>query len=208
MSYLRPALLAVTPPRAKEEKERSMLPTAELKQEHRTIERMLAVLSTAAARAEAGQELPRDFFPRAVDFIRNFADRCHHGKEEEKLYPAMERRGIPREGGPIGVMLLEHDQGRAFVRGMDEAAKRLAAGDKGAAKEAARNARGYAELLSQHILKEDNILYMMADRVLSPADQKELSGQFQQVEGERLGPGKHHEYESLVAQLEGELGLK
>lgn len=185
-----------------------MLPTAELKQEHRVIERMLAVLKAAATKAEAGQDLPPDFFPRAVDFIRNFADRCHHGKEEDNLYPAMERRGIPREGGPIGVMLMEHDQGRAFVRGMDEAGKRLAAGDKGAAKEAARNARGYAELLSQHIFKEDNILYMMADQALSAADQKELSARFEQMERERLGPGKHEEYVNLVGQLERGLGLK
>jgi hypothetical protein len=56
-------------------------------------------------------------------FFRNFADRCHHSKEEDELFPKMVEHGIPKEGGPIGVMLMEHDQGRAFVRGMSEAAE-------------------------------------------------------------------------------------
>ncbi|MEW6034778.1 MAG: hemerythrin domain-containing protein [Chloroflexota bacterium] len=184
-----------------------MSATEELKHEHQIIKRMLAVLDTAAARAEGGQALPPDFFSRAVDFIRNFADRCHHGKEEDNLYPAMERRGIPREGGPIGVMLVEHEQGRAYVKGMQEAGQRLAKGDRAALKEATGNARGYSRLLNQHIDKEDNILYAMADQVLSTTDQQELMAKFEEVERERIGPGKHHEYVKLVEDLERELGL-
>ncbi|MFC1861077.1 hemerythrin domain-containing protein [Chloroflexota bacterium] len=125
--------------------------TEELKQEHRIIERMLATLNAAAARVDKGQELPPEFFAKAVDFIRNFADRCHHGKEEDNLFPVLERHGISRQGGPIGVMLMEHDRGRAYVRGMDEAAQRLAVGDRAALEAALDNACGYAELLRQHI---------------------------------------------------------
>jgi hemerythrin-like domain-containing protein len=57
-----------------------------------------------------------DLFRQGVDFVRNFADRCHHAKEEENLFPRMEARGVPRDGGPIGVMLFEHEEGRAYVR--------------------------------------------------------------------------------------------
>ena len=73
------------------------------------------VLSVSAFRVEKGQDIPKDFFPRAVDFIRNFADRTHHGKEEDNLFPALEQHGMPRQGGPVGVMLDEHDQGRGLV---------------------------------------------------------------------------------------------
>lgn len=180
----------------------------ELKHEHRVIERMLAILEAAAAKADAGQELPTDFFPKVVDFIRNFADRCHHGKEEDNLFPAMEKHGISRQAGPIGVMLMEHEQGRAFVRGMDEATQRFASGDRTALKAALDNAQGYAELLRQHIDKEDNILYQMADQVLTPADQQELLLKFEKVEQERIGVGKHEEYAKLVEDLEREMGLR
>ena len=95
-----------------------------MKHKHRVIERMLAVLEAADAKVEAGEELPKRFFSRMTDFIRNFADRCHHGKEEDNLFPAMEKRGIPRQAGPIAVMLTEHDWGRAYVRGMDKAGQR------------------------------------------------------------------------------------
>lgn len=183
-----------------------MSATEELKHEHRLIERMLAILGVAVARADAGQEPPAQFFPRVVDFMRNFADRCHHGKEEDNLFPAMERRGIPRQAGPIGVMLIEHDQGRAYVRGMDKAGQRFASGDGTALKAAIENARRYAELLRQHIYKEDNILYQMADQVLTPADQQELLSKFEEVERERIGAGKHEEYVKLVEDLERDVG--
>ncbi len=185
-----------------------MSATEELKHEHMVIERMLVILNTAAGRADQGRELPRDFFPKVVDFIRNFADRCHHGKEEDNLFPELVKRGIPSEDGPVGVMLMEHDQGRAYVRGMDEASRRLAKRDQPALRAAAQNARGYAQLLSQHIDKENNILYVMADRVLTAAEQQELVKKFEQVELERIGPGKHHEYLKLVEDLERELGIK
>lgn len=185
-----------------------MSATEELKQEHGIIKRMLALLNAAAARVDKGQELPPEFFTKAVDFIRNFADKCHHGKEEDNLFPVLERHGISRQAGPIGVMLIEHDQGRAYVRGMDEAVQRLAVGDTAALKAALDNARRYAELLKQHIDKEDNILYVMADQVLSTVEQKDLLEKFEEVERERIGEGKHQEYLQLVANLEREMGLE
>jgi len=185
-----------------------MLPTEQLMQDHRVIERMCAVLKAIAFRVDKGQDIPKDFFPRAVDFIRNFADRTHHGKEEDNLFPALEQHGVPRQGGPVGVMLEEHDQGRAYVRGMDEAAPQVAAGDEAALKKAAQNARGYADLLVPHINKEDNILYAMADRSFSRDEQQQLTEKFAGIEAERMGPEKRQAYVNLVENLEKELRLK
>ncbi len=185
-----------------------MLATDELKQEHRVIERMLTVIETAAKRQKAGQDLPPDFFPKVVDFVRNFADRCHHGKEEENLFRAMEQHGIPGQDGPIGVMLVEHDRGRTYIREVDRASKLIASGDDSAIKIAVQNAVGYSGLLRDHIYKEDNILYQMADQVLTPADQEALLRKFEQVEMERLGPGERAEYLRLVEDLEREVGVK
>lgn len=185
-----------------------MFATEELVREHEAIKRMLAVIEAAEKKVAGGEGLPADFIPRVVDFIRNFADKCHHGKEEDNLFPAMEKRGIPREAGPIGVMLMEHDQGRAYVKKMDEAGKRLAEGDKSALKDALDNALGYVELLNQHIDKEDNILYPMANRVLTEEDQNMLTARFEEVEIERIGPGGHQAYLKLVDDLAREVGIR
>lgn len=185
-----------------------MSATEELKKDHRVIERMLAIIGAADARVNVGKELPDGFFLNVVDFIRNFADRYHHGKEEDNLFPAMEQRGIPRQDGPIAIMLMEHDEGRGYVKAMDDAAKRLAAGDKAALREALDNALNYAGLLSQHIDKEENILYQMANQALTAADHQQLLERFEEVERERIGEGKYEEYLKLVADLERELGIK
>ena len=81
--------------------------------EHRVIERVIAVLRQATDALEAGKPVPPQVFNNAIDFIRNFADTCHHAKEEGVLFASMEARGFPRQGGPIQVMLLEHEEGRA-----------------------------------------------------------------------------------------------
>ncbi|MDP2857785.1 MAG: hemerythrin domain-containing protein [Bacillota bacterium] len=181
--------------------------TEVLKTEHRAIERMLAVLETAAQRLEQGQRVRPDMLREAVDFVRNFADRCHHSKEEENLFPRLEARGVPREGGPIAVMLSEHEQGRAHVGAMAGAIDAYEGGDESAALTIAENARAYVELLREHIMKEDNVLFARADRVLSPADQQELEQRFEQIETEVMGPGVHERYHRLLDDLERELGL-
>jgi len=184
-----------------------MSATNELRTEHRAIERMLAILETAAARLEQGERVRPDVFRQGVDFVRNFADRCHHGKEEQNLFPRMEARGVPREGGPIGVMLFEHELGRAFAGAIAGAIDAYEADGQAAARVIAENARGYVDLLRQHIMKEDNVLFPMADRVLSAADQAELDERFEQIETERMGPDTHERYHRLLDNLERELGL-
>lgn len=180
-----------------------MRPTEDLKNEHKAILRMIDVLRSVSARLETGSgAVEPDDLAQIVDFIRVFADQCHHAKEEDLLFPAMEEAGIPREGGPIGVMLAEHDIGRDYVKGMAEAAAGCRTGDRQAAHSFAENAKGYGSLLSQHISKEDNILYMMADVHLEPEKERELLEAFEQVEREKVGPGRHEAFHELLDRLE------
>ncbi len=181
-------------------------PIEVLMHEHRVIERMLKVLTAASNKAEAG-EVDEELFERAIDFIRTFADRCHHAKEEETFYPLIEQRGIPKEGGPIGMMLQEHDMGRDYVRGMDEALRKFKDGDKSQAGVISRNAAGYINLLSQHIQKEDNILYPMGNRVISDSDREALIERFEELEEKEIGKGVHEKYHRLVEELEAKLNL-
>lgn len=181
--------------------------TGSLKEEHEVIERILRILNVACDKLERGEDVSPEIFKKAIDFIRTFADRCHGGKEEDCLFPMVEARGVPRQGGPTGVMLMEHDQGRGFVRGFAEAVEKYEKGDKSAKEAIIQNARGYSSLLSQHIPKENDILYPLADKMLGPAQQKELLEKFEKIENERIGVGKHHEYLHLVMELEKELGI-
>jgi hemerythrin-like domain-containing protein len=180
--------------------------TEVLKEEHRAIERMLAVLETAAQRLETGERVRPGLFREAVDFVRNFADKCHHGKEEAILFPRLEERGVPKEGGPLGMMLHEHDAGREYIRTIDGAIAAYEEGDEAAARVIAENVRGYVGLLVEHIWKEENVLFPMADQVLSPGDQRELEERFEQVETEVMGPGVHERYHELLERAEREIG--
>ncbi len=140
--------------------------TAALVNEHKLILRMIALLERNAARTAEGGYRNWQFYLDGVDFIRNYADRFHHAKEEDVLFEALVKNGMPRENSPIAAMLMEHDQGRAYVKAMEDAVQRALAGESGLNQTIAENASGYVNLLREHIEKEDNILYPLAERVI------------------------------------------
>lgn len=178
-----------------------MKPTEQLKEEHKEIKLMLEILEAVCKEVESGREVKKEDLDRIREFIRVFADKCHHGKEEDLLFPAMEEAGIPREGGPISVMLTEHDEGRDYVKAMSEAISKYEKDNTQTSSAIVENARNYVSLLTQHIDKEDNILYMMADMHLSQEKEEELLREFKKVEQERIGPGKHEEFHELLHRL-------
>jgi hemerythrin-like domain-containing protein len=172
-----------------------------LKAEHELIERGLNLLEKAVARLESGQSLPEDFPSWAVRFLQQFADQCHHAKEEDVFFPVLKQRGIPEQGGPIGVMLHEHGLGRDCV-GRMRAASQVQPLD---ARTFAEAARQYIPLLRQHIFKENNVLFRMAERVMSEADDAAVVSQFSQVEQERALTGLHEGFASEVSRWEQSL---
>ncbi len=184
-----------------------MKPTEILKEEHKVIRRMLKILGIACEKLKNGEKIERDVLEKIIEFIKVFADKCHHGKEEDFLFPAMEIAGIPKESGPIGVMLFEHNVGREAVRGMKEGIEEFFNGNENAYKKIIDNAEKYIELLDSHIFKEDNILYPMADMHLSEEQQKELLEKFEEVE-KRIGEGVHNSLLELVENLEGYFNTK
>ncbi len=173
-----------------------------LKAEHDLIERGLTLLEQAVARIDGGQPLPEGFPQWAPRFFQQFADQCHHAKEEDVFFPTLERRGIPEQGGPIGVMLHEHVLGRYCVGRMQEASQARPF-DTSTFADAARQ---YIPLLRQHIFKENNVLFRMAEQVMSEADDADVTGRFSQVEQERGLTSLHESFASGVARWEQELG--
>jgi|Deesub1362B_J571_1020462.scaffolds.fasta_scaffold00004_106 hemerythrin-like domain-containing protein len=175
-------------------------PTSILMDEHRVIKKMLKVIENICHRLREGEKVPREDLSKVINFIRTFADKCHHGKEEDLLFPAMEEAGVPKESGPIGVMLTEHEVGRKYVRNMKEAIENLDESGR-AVSDFIDNAEGYIQLLEQHIYKEDNILYPMADNLLTEEKMKDLLKRFNDVEEKIVGPGVHEEMHKLVEYL-------
>lgn len=180
-----------------------MTPTEALKKEHRAIEVMLGIMDKICQKFESGEEVNSAHLDDIIEFIKVFADKSHHKKEEDILFPAMVEAGIPQEGGPIAVMLREHDIGRGYVGKLSEAVTEYKDGAEGASRQIVENARNFIDLLSNHIGKEDNILYPMADQLLTEDKQEELLARFEEAEANVLGEGKHEEFYALLDDLKG-----
>lgn len=177
-----------------------------LRHEHEVILRALDALDAAARRLEDGQAVAHDAFTRLTDFFRTYADACHHIKEETVLFPRLEERGMPRDGGPVGVMLYEHDEGRALVKALSAAATELASGaSPEVSGRVVRAARDFSSLLRGHIDKENHVLFMMAERLLAGTD-GQVDDAFAEQEAKVMKPGEHDRYEAMVRALAGELG--
>lgn len=138
-------------------------------EEHRLILRMVALVQHNAARVDQGSFEDWGFFLEAGDFIRSYADRFHHAKEEDVLFVELVANGMPEKRSPIEAMLIEHDLGRGFVGAMEAAATAALAGDDSQIGAILTNGRSWARLLTDHIHKEDTILYPLAERVLPAA---------------------------------------
>ena len=169
--------------------------------EHELIERGLVILEKAVGRIGAGQPLPEGLPQWAPRFFQEFADKCHHAKEENVFFPLLKQRGIPEQGGPIGVMLHEHVLGRDCVDRMREASQTQPFD----ARKFADAAKQYIPLLRQHIFKENNVLFRMAERVMSEADDSDVTSKFSQVEKERGLTGWHESFGKEVAVWEESL---
>ncbi len=175
--------------------------TEMLSDEHRVIERMLDIMEKLA-RSSVDQ---LESWKKVLDFFRQFADQCHHLKEEKILFPAMEEHGIPNEGGPIGMMLMEHEEGRSYVRSMFAAVALIEAKDQAARESLLASARAYLRLLREHIQKEDQILFRIADDVIPAEEQKQLLRTFEEHEARELGTGIHDKYLLIVQALEASI---
>ena len=178
-----------------------MKATEILVHEHELILRGVAVLERLARRANAGQDVPAGDARSLIEFIRTFADGCHHAKEEGVLFPAMIAAGIPAQGGPVAVMLGEHDQGRAAVKAMDSAVAGFGA-DPGAPVAFASAAFAYSTLLTNHIFKENNVLFRMADQVIPASQDAAMVAAYAEHEAKVTGPGEHERFHAMIDALE------
>lgn len=181
-------------------------PCAVLKQEHQVILRVLDALEGLISSPPDDAPLAVEPLTDCIEFFRLYADACHHAKEEDLLFPVLEARGVPKDGGPIGVMLEEHRIARGLVAQMAEELERFGHSPEAASSAFRATARDYLSLLRQHIFKEDHVLFEMGDRVMSEGDQEELAESFCTASCREFGGKRREELEALADSIESQQG--
>lgn len=176
-------------------------PTDVLEDEHRYILKVIGAMSVLAETLEKGEQVDPETFMNIVEFMRIFADKCHHGKEEALLFPLLEKRGVPPHGCPIGVLVHDHQTGRTLVTGLAEAAEGFQKGDPTARDALLKNIRGITDLYPGHIWREDYLAFPMSNKVLNADDQKSLSEEFEKVD-EIIGRDVYQRLIHLADDLE------
>lgn len=176
-------------------------PLHSLKHEHRVIERALRALEGMCARIASGGEVPAEALSRLVDFISAFADGFHHRKEEEFLFPALQRQGITGDSGPLGLMHHQHEVERTLMSELRQAIESIRDGSEVAGQLFVEGARRYTDLLTGHIELEDSVLFRLADEVLEEEDKKFILEAFRQAADE-LGADAIERYEKTASDLE------
>ncbi|HEY6535719.1 MAG TPA: hemerythrin domain-containing protein [Candidatus Nitrosocosmicus sp.] len=177
-----------------------MTATDSLRKDHLLIEKMINSLKTISLLLKDGKQIPESILNNAIDFSINFTNVCHHGKEEESLFPNLEKNGMPKEGGPIARMLYEHEITKDLANSIINATKNyISTGDNA---ELVKSIDEYISHVSLHLAKENQKLFVMADMILK--DQEDaVNNELGSLENSKLNEtGNSREYyEKLVEKI-------
>ena len=176
-------------------------PTRILRDQHKNILKVADVLEDVLANEPQPGAFDYDALEDCVSFIRLYADALHHGKEEDLLFPELEAVGMSRDGGPIAVMLHEHREGRSYAKAMADALVPARGGDVDAQRRLLNAGTGYVSLIRGHILKEDNILFNMADQMIGAPACRSLCAAYDGVCQRRFDGCTVAELEAILARL-------
>ncbi|WP_027625422.1 hemerythrin domain-containing protein [Clostridium lundense] len=171
-------------------------------EEHKNIKRMLKVIRRYCYKILKNENVDYKDFYKIIDFVRNYADKHHHGKEEDILFTLMDKQFNMIKSGPIMGMLIEHDLGRLYMHNLENALKELENGNEEAKLDIIANAVSYTDLLNRHIDKEDSTIYKFAERSLSEENKKELNEKSGEIERAAMDKNIQDKYLSLIQELE------
>ena len=185
--------------REKEVLLRSTTPTDRLKAEHERILSFLRILGRICTELEAKRDIDPSHLGYAVEFMKVFVDKIHHGKEEDLLFPMMRKAGGRRESGQVRKLMIDHIKGRSLSRDMDLAASRYGKHDRNAPPQFVERAKNYVGLLTEHIGREDKIYFPAVEKLLSERDKKKLWDSFEEFDKTMA---RHDGYSSVLKLLQ------
>ncbi|VAW36364.1 hypothetical protein MNBD_DELTA03-640 [hydrothermal vent metagenome] len=170
--------------------------------EHELIERSMAVLQNCLEDIELSEDINKVQMGRALDFLLQFGDKVHNKKEEEILFPRMGDRGVPVEGGPLGVMLMEHEAERVLLGKMAAALPDIETMDLEARLQFKAEGMDYLKVRAEHIWKENDVLYPMGIKLFSPADNDHILTEFDRINHELYGEGAFAKFQAMTEEVE------
>lgn len=172
--------------------------------EHENIRRMLKVARNLSYKIMTNENYDIDDLPKVIDFVRNYADKHHHGKEEDILFETMSKE-LERlaNSGAITGMYIEHDNGRLYMANLEKAVEELKSGNDEARLDIIANLICYADLLDRHIEKENTAMYKFAENQLSDEAKKYVEEEALAIEEQATAEGVQDNYYGLLEELEG-----
>jgi len=174
-------------------------PIAPLMIEHRLIERMIYVLKEESERIQSRNRLDAVFIDSAVDFIRTYADRTHHGKEEDILFRELALKKISDEHKQIMRELInEHIQARAVVAKLVSAREKYQQGDDSALREISGRLRELSDFYPKHIEKEDRHFFIPVMAYFSREEMDAMLSEMREFDRKMI----HEKYIKLVERFE------
>ncbi|HSB82748.1 MAG TPA: hemerythrin domain-containing protein [Candidatus Methylomirabilis sp.] len=182
-----------------------MSPTGLLEAEHRIIRRVVNTMLLLAAALERDGDVESTTWPKIVDFMRTFAEQVHHGKEEGHLFPILKRKGVPVAGYPLEALIRDHEKTQALTQELAEATETYLRGGIGAKANLIRSLRGLIDLYPNHMWKEEYLLFPMANRLMSPRQQRDLRERFAATDA-AIGADAYRQFEQLADQLADQVG--
>lgn len=174
--------------------------TASLRRDHDLIEKVIKAMESTIQLLNDGKQIPESILLPVIDFSKNFTDVCHHSKEENSLFPALEQAGMPRNMGPIAMMLMDHERSREIGKEMESSAKDYIS--SGNSIKLINDMQQYVEHITEHLWKENNRLFMMAEARLQYVSKK-VDKELNEIEESKLkeiGKTREH-YEQLAETL-------
>lgn len=174
--------------------------TASLRRDHDLIEKVVISMKTTIQMLQSGKTIPESIMAQVIDFSKNFTDVCHHGKEECSLFPALEKAGMPTNMGPIAMMLQDHEKSRQIAAQMETANQKYL--NEGDSTDLITSMQQYVVHITEHLWKENNRLFMMAEARLQGVAQK-VNSELEEIEDSKLKEtGKDRTYyENIVKNL-------
>lgn len=174
--------------------------TEALEREHKVIQKAVAVMAQIVTQLEFRHAVSAEVLRDLLQFMREFSDQCHHGKEESFFFPYLESKGVPSTGCPLSVLRSEHVKSRQLLGELNSAAAAYINDAEKGRLTLVQVLQSLVALYPAHIWKEDYLLFPMADKILSESDQEVLFSQFAKAE-EDLGTNAHERFERLVNEL-------
>lgn len=175
--------------------------TASLRKDHDLIQIVVRAIESTTEMLRDGKQIPESILTQVIDFSLNFTDICHHSKEEDSLFPSLEKAGMPTTMGPIAMMLMEHQRSREIAKDMNKHSKEyIKTGD---ADNLIKTMQQYTQHITEHLWKENNRLFMMADARLQNVS-SQVDQQLNEIENakfEEIGKTRKH-YEEIADNLQ------